>query len=217
MRSLLPLLLAGVLLVTACKKDEAKPAEPDKASAAAPAATDGARPATAKAAVAPTPSPVTSEFLRLADLNGDQRAVLRFTNASDKPVTRLILSLVYYGADNRELGRHPWSQSGAGVVPPKASAELTLGAALAPGTARVAAQVLEVRFDGGEAWRAGGARVLSPRKTGRPTTFKLNNVEHLRPTTRGDASVQNAPRPQNRATTGALRPAPITSQPLPRQ
>lgn len=180
-RRVLVLVLALALLA-ACKKEV--PAEAPKAPEAAPAA-----------GKADVPAPVTSAFVRLEGEGEAARAVVRFTSTADKAVERLALVMRFLSVDDRELGRRPWTQSGPAVVPAQGEAELTLGVALPAGTAKVEAIIAEARFTGGESWRGTDLKVAKPRSGKRPASFKLNNVEHLRPTTRAEAAVRVAPRP----------------------
>jgi len=212
MRRLALLLVTVGLLLSACKKDETPAPAATPAAGPAEGAVAAAPQAAPPAKAAPTPPPVTATFVRLDQAEGAERAVLRFANTSDQGIQRLLLSLTFFSADGRELGRHPWAQSSDEVVPAKGQAELALGATLATGTARVEAQVLEARFKDGQTWRASGARILGTRSN-RPASFKLNNVEHLRAVTRGDAQVKDAPRPPARSAAPNVNPAPISAQP----
>jgi|GEM_PF-2695648 len=200
----------ALALVAACKKEAPDSA---KATSGEPASATGEAGATA--AKGSTPSPITSTFVRLEGEGDAARAVVRFASTADKAVERLMLVVRFLSVDDRELGRRPWTQSGPAVVAPKADAELTLGMALPPGTTKVEALVAEVRFAGGETWRGNDVRVAKPHSGKRPASFRLNNVEHLRPVTRAEASVRTAPRPDLRGGVPGTEPAPAKPAPTP--
>lgn len=97
-------------------------------------------------------APVALEFIGLVGQGDRMEANMRIFNFSDKPVTRINMTLDYLDATGKKLKDFPWGQSGPSLVGPKEYKDKEMGAFIPAETKKVTATVKDVEFGDGSKW-----------------------------------------------------------------
>ena len=98
-------------------------------------------------------TPVAMQFLSMKGAGDRMEAHVRFFNFADKAVTGVRMELHYQGADGKDLKTFPYGVQAPGLIGAKDTAEKDVGAFIPADTKNVTADISEVDYADGPAWK----------------------------------------------------------------
>jgi len=97
-------------------------------------------------------TPIAAEFIAMQGSGDDIEAKLRLFNFADKEINSVRMTLNYLDGTGKELKDFPWSQSKAGMIGKKGTAEIKAGAFIPAETKSVTVEFKGVEYADGTKW-----------------------------------------------------------------